>query len=207
MRIARTAVLAAGAFVGLSATPALADSTPNTPPGTARRSKAARQPHVAGQVPGLGGSVDAGLLHVGVRLGTPLCLDAGALNTVRVVLRAGPGECVRPAPPVPRPPSPPSPKPPPRPSPTPPPKPAPRPPGAAPPRVPRAVHRAAPPAVARPPARRAAAPSTAPSPHRSVPKAATAPPRRKNPLATVVVLVVLTAVIAAGAGVAFAATP
>jgi hypothetical protein len=40
-----------------------------------------------------------------------------------------------------------------------------------------------------------------------VPKAATAPPKRKNPLATLMVLVVITAVIAAGAGVAFAAAP
>jgi hypothetical protein len=37
-----------------------------------------------------------------------------------------------------------------------------------------------------------------------VPKAVAVPPRRKNPLATLMVLVVLTAVIAAGTGVAFA---
>jgi hypothetical protein len=40
-----------------------------------------------------------------------------------------------------------------------------------------------------------------------VAKAVEAPPRRKNPLATLMVLIVITAVIAAGAGVAFAAVP
>jgi hypothetical protein len=40
-----------------------------------------------------------------------------------------------------------------------------------------------------------------------MPRAATLPQRRKNPLSTLMVLVVIAVVIAAGAGVAFAAAP
>jgi hypothetical protein len=192
MRVTYTAVLTAGALVGLSATPALAAGTDSPP---------ARRPLVSR-------SHGPGLLHVGVRLGCPLCADVGVLDTVRVRVRLGRGDCAQPAPPpVPKPPSPkpPSPKPPPRPpSPKPPPKPspparsAPRP-AAAPPHVARVV----PPAAARP----ASPPAARPAHRAAVPKAAAAPPHRKNPLTTLMVLVVITAVIAAGAGVAFAAAP
>jgi hypothetical protein len=63
------------------------------------------------------------------------------------------------------------------------------------------------PAAAAPAPHRPSAPITAPPRRASVPKAAPVPPRRKNPLTTLMVLVVITAVIAAGAGVAFAAAP
>ncbi|MDN3360021.1 hypothetical protein [Actinomadura sp. DC4] len=191
-RTACIALLAAGTFVGLSAAPADAAARP------------VRRPQAD----------DPGLLGLQVRLGCPLCVELDALHAVHVRVHVGPGDCdevAPPRPPSPRPPSPkpPSPKPPPR-----PPKPTPsapaRPPGrvaapvrAAPVAVPSAPHRVSPPARRPPPAPTIAAPS-----HRaSVPKAAAMPRRRKNPLATLMVLVVITAVIAAGAGVAFSAAP
>ena len=189
MRTACIALLVAGTLVGLSAAPAVAA------PGPRPRAD------------------DSGALSLRVRLGCPLCVDLGVLHIVHVRIHLGPGECDGPAPPKPpspRPPSPkpPSPKPPPR-----PPKPAPtapaRPPDRAAP-VQAAPVRAAPRAARTgPPAatRRPSPPSVTPSHRSSVPRAAVTPPRRKNPLATLMVLVVITAVIAAGAGVAFAAAP
>jgi hypothetical protein len=188
MRTACIAVLAAGTLVGLTATPAAAAPRPD------RHARAD----------------DSGALSLRLRLGCPLCVDLGVLNTVHVRVHAGPGSCDRPAPPIPKPPSPkpppkpPSPKPPPR-----PPRPAPPAPAGPPARsapvqaAPHAAHRAVPPAAAR----RPTPPAASPSHRRAVPKAAAVPHRRKNPLATLMVLVVLTAVIAAGAGVAFAAAP
>lgn len=183
---AGVALLAAGALAGLTAPPAAAAPRP--------------RPDAA----------DSGLLGLRVRLGCPLCVDLGVLHAVHVRIHIGPGECDRPAPPTPptppspRPPSPkpPSPKPPPR-----PPRPAPtapaRPPDRTAPAQAAPVHRAVPPATTRRPPRPAASPS-----HRqAVRKAVATPPRRKNPLGTLMVLVVIVAVIAAGAGVAFAAAP
>jgi hypothetical protein len=71
------------------------------------------------------------------------------------------------------------------------------------------VARAEPVAATRtPPApHRPSAPVAAPPRRASVSKATPAPRRRENPLTTLMVLVVITAVIAAGAGVAFAAAP
>jgi hypothetical protein len=185
MRTACIALLAAGALVGLGAAPAAA--APHPRPDTA----------------------DSGALSLRVRLGCPLCVDLGVLHVVHVRVHIGPGRCDRPTPPkppAPRPPAPkpPSPKPPPR-----PPRPAPtapaRPPGHTAPVQVAPAHRAAPPATTR---RRSPAPPVASPSHRSsVRKAVTAPPRHKNPLSTLMVLVVITAVIAAGAGVAFAAAP
>lgn len=194
MRV-RAAVLAAGILVGLTATPALAaDTAPGSP---------ARASHPP-------------LLHVGARVVYPLCVDVGVLNAVRV--RAEVGNCRRGVPPIPKPPTPkppspkpPSPKPPPPPKPPKPPKPAPsapaRPPNSSSPAasVPPAARAVPPAATRRPP--RPSSPAAAPTHHAAVPKAARMPPRRKNPLGTLMVLVVITAVIAAGAGVAFAAAP
>jgi hypothetical protein len=147
-------------------------------------------------VPLLSGSLDAGLVTVGVRLVYPLCLDVGLLHLIQLHVHLG--DCGPPAPPIPKPPSPkpPVPKP---------PKPSPpaqaRPPAAV--AAKPAAARAVPPAATHPAPPRAAAPAH----RRPVLKAATAPPKRKNPLTTLMVLVIITAVIAAGAGVAFAAAP
>jgi hypothetical protein len=112
-----------------------------------------------------------------------VCVDVNAV-VVRVVVQVG-CEC---APPPHRTP-PPKPSPPPR---------RPRPPVAARPRTPA-------PTPPRPPAPpKAPSPSVAPQVHRAVTPRAAVPPRRKNPLANPIVLVVLTVVIAAGAGIAFA---
>jgi outer membrane biosynthesis protein TonB len=185
-RASCTAVLAAGALLGLSATPALAADAP--------RASGTRAP-----------------VRLGVRLGDPTCVHVGVLNTVRVNVRLGSGGCGRQAPPSPpRPPSPrpPTPKPPaPRP-PSPPKPPRPAPADSARPAAFSAARSPVPPrARAVPPAERPAPPSATPGRRAAMPRAATLPPRRKNPLSTLMVLVVITAVIAAGAGVAFAAAP
>ncbi|MGH3379407.1 MAG: hypothetical protein ACRDP6_32210 [Actinoallomurus sp.] len=169
----------------------------------------AARPSLASEAP------NVGLLHLGVHLVLPLCLDVGLLDVVRVQLQLGPGTCWRPAPPIPTPPSPkpPAPKPPPSPKPPAPKPPVPNPPPLAPAPPPAAAAprpASAPPQAARvaPPAAARPLPPAAMPPHRAaVPKAAVVPPHRKNPLTTLMVLVVITAVIAAGAGVAFAAAP
>ena len=181
------ALLAAGTLVGLSAPPAAA------------------APRPAADDSG----DDSGLLGLRVRLGCPLCIDLGVLHVVHVRVHIGPGECDRPKPPAP---------------------PTARAETA---RTQTAGAEAAATAAETGAAARAAArpcragPGRAGPPRRasghdaaapaaqgrdavappSVPRAVAAPPRRKNPLATLMVLVVIVAVIAAGAGVAFAAAP
>ncbi|WP_285573945.1 hypothetical protein [Actinoallomurus iriomotensis] len=158
-------------------------------------------------------SVAAGqpdIAHVSVRAIYPLCVYVSVLNLVTV--RAELGDCgPAPSPPVPPPTPPPPPtQPAPPPSPAPPPPTAPLPPGGT---SPAPVAPVVAPAVPAPPTRtppaahRPSAPVTAQHHRASGPKAAPAPPRHKNPLTTLMVLVVITAVIAAGAGVAFAAAP
>ncbi|MGI5231666.1 hypothetical protein [Actinoallomurus sp. CA-142502] len=151
------------------------------------------------------------IAHVSVRAIYPLCVYVSVLNLVTV--RAELGDCgPAPSPPVPppTPPTPPPTPPAPPPSPAPPPPAAPLPPGGTSPApVAPVVARAVPAAPTRTPpaAHRPSAPVTAQHRRASRPKAAPAPPRHKNPLTTLMVLVVITAVIAAGAGVAFAAAP
>lgn len=115
-----------------------------------------------------------------------VCVDVNVVTIVHVIVRVG-CDCAPPPPPV----KPPPPRPIPRPTPRP-----------APPRKARPVVAVHP----RPPAPPVPSktPSVAPRAHRALTPRAAVPPRRKEPLATLMVLVVLTVVIAAGAGVAFA---
>lgn len=202
MRPARAAAMTAGALTALIAVPASADAS-------ARAAQPQRVP-ASSCCPALPQEPAILRLAVVVR-GCTVCAGLDVADVLKVRVRIGPGDCAeRPAPP-------PAPVPPPVPPPVPAPPPA-KPPGVvAPPAGPRPSAR--PPVrvpvrprpvtarnAARPaPAASASRPPSSPAPvyRAHVLRANTLPHRRKNPLATLVVLVVLSSVIAAGAGVAF----
>jgi hypothetical protein len=162
----------------------------------------------AGNTTGGGDSV---VVRPVLGVGLTVCLDVSLLRLLGMHIHLG--DCARPPspprPPVPRPPRPPSPTPPRPPSPKPPPA-GPRPPAPAPPEhaAPiQAVRRAAAPAppVPAPSAPASSAPASSTPAHRAVarPEFTATPHRRKNPLATLMVLAVLVVVVSAGTGIAF----
>lgn len=141
-----------------------------------------------------------GLVSVDVEVDRAICVAVDVAGAVGVRLAIGASRCGRPL--VPRPPAPPPPTPKPPPGPRQPVPPKPRPPARpAPPRA-AAVRR---PVVAAPSKPRPTPASSAPSYRERPHRAFGVIPRRKSPLGTVMVLVIMTVVIAAGTGAVFAA--
>jgi outer membrane biosynthesis protein TonB len=179
---------------------------------------------VVGSAPAWAAAPDPDPQRLAVVPGITVCLDVEVVVSLRVGISIGgyPPICRRPAYPPPAPAPVPTPTPTPTPSPTPPPTPSPAPTKAAPAPVPtRApsppIRPAVPvvPASQRPPeAPRTAEPARPPVEHRPTPSAVTptalvrelraqAPHHRRSPMATVMVMVVLSLVIALAAGLAF----